>query len=375
MSERVVRVGFLGAASIAWQAWAGIRNSGLVVTRVGCRNAERGQQFVKDACRTFQIDAADAPSVCTYEELVAADDVDVVYIAIPVTTREKWVKECVAHKKHVIGEKPPAKDAEQLRMWIEALDAQDLLYMDGTMMSHSQRMKDVCAAVKKLGGPVKHIYATFCWTATPEFMANDIRFDPALEPHGSLGDIGWYCIRYILHIMDFEMPTEVTGRILQQHERGGIIGFAGDMKFEVDGVPCIASIYCSFKTAYQQVVHVATTEGTLRVDDFAFPNTTRSDSLFYEVHNSSHDEVCVAHNVSTTITHTVPNDNANNVRDAMWRDVARVLREEGEGEHKRLKADPEESRYWATIAWKTQAVMDKMLESARQTSGLAPATA
>jgi predicted dehydrogenase len=375
MSERVIRVGFLGAANIAWQAWAAIKNSGMVVTRVGCREAARGQQFVKDVCHALSIDEASAPSVCSYEELVAADDVDIVYIATPVTTRDKWVKECVAHKKHVVGEKPPAQDAEQLRTWIEALDAQDLLYMDGTMVSHSQRVKEVCAAVKKLGGPVKHIYATFSWNASPEFMEKDIRLDPALEPHGALGDLGWYCIRYILHIMDFEMPTEVTGRILKQNEKGGIISFAGDLKFETNGATTIASIFSSFNTAYQEVLYVATTEGTLQIEDFAHPITTRPDSLFYEVHNSSHDDVCITHNYTSIVTHTVPGENANGVRDALWRDAGSALRVEGEGENARLKADPEASRYWATIAWKTQAVMDKMLESALQTSNVAPASA
>lgn len=372
MSERVIRVGFLGAASIAWQAWAAIQNSGMVVTRVGCRDPERGKQFVKDVCHTLKISEAQAPSVCSYDELVAADDVDVVYIATPVTTRDHWVKACVAHKKHVLGEKPPAVDAEQLRSWIEALDAQNLLYMDGTMLSHSQRVKDVCAAVKKLGGPVKHIYATYSWNASPEFLAKDIRLDPSLEPHGALGDIGWYCIRYVLHIMDFEMPTEVTGRILKQNEKGAILAFAGDLKFEVNGVPAIASIFCSFNTAYEQVLYVATTEGTLQIEDFAHPITTRPDSLFYEVHNTSHEDVCISHTATNIVTHTVPGETANGVRDALWRDAGSLLHEEGEGEQRRLKAEPHASRYWATIAWKTQAVMDKMLESARQSSNAAP---
>lgn len=369
MSEHPIRVGFLGAAKIAWQAWAAVQNSGMVVTRVGCRDHARGEQFVKDVCHRLSIDAA--PAVCTYEELVAADDVDIVYIATPVATRDQWAKACIEHKKHILGEKPPARDAEQLRSWIEALDAQNLLYMDGTMMSHSQRVKDVCAAVKKLGGPVKHIYATYTWEATPEFLATDIRLDPGLEPHGALGDVGWYCIRYILHIMDFEMPSEVTGRILREGDKGGIVAFAGDLKFDVNGAETIASIYCAFDSAYENVLYVATTEGTIQMEDFAHPITTRPDALYYEVHNSSYDDVCIAHTATEIVTHTVPGENANTVKDALWRDAGSLLHAEGEGASRRLKADPEQARYWATIAWKTQAVMDKMLESARQSSAAA----
>ncbi|KPI88373.1 oxidoreductase-like protein [Leptomonas seymouri] len=375
MNERVVRVGILGEAKSAWQAWAAINSCGMSVTRVGCCDNERGQQLVKDVRHALKIADERVPTVCTYAEAVAADDVDIVYIAVPVTARDVWVKACVAHRKHVLSEKPPATDAEQLRTWIEALDAQRLFYMDATAVSHSHRVKEVCAAVRRLGGPVKHIYAACSWAACPEFLATDTRLDPALEPHGVLGDMGWCCIRYILHIMDFEMPTEVTGRILRQNEKGGIIAFSGDMKFEVSGVQSVASIFCSFDTAHQEVLYVATTEGTLQLDDFVHPMTTRPDALFYEVRNSSRLDVCVSHNESAITTHQVPGENANSVRDTLWRDVGMALHEEDEGESKRLAANIDESRRWATIAWKTQAVMDRMLESARQTSSGAPAAA
>lgn len=360
-----IRVGLLGAANIAWRAWAGVHDNGMAVTRVGCRDAERGREFVKRVSSALQLSDDAAPVVCTYEELVSAADVDVVYIAIPVTARDHWVKECVKHKKHVVGEKPPAVDAEMLRGWIEALDAQRLLYMDGTMLSHGKRIAKVCAAVKGMGGPIKHIFANFTMAGGDAFLSNDIRANPALEPHGALGDLGWYCIRYTLHLMDFQMPTEVTGRILKQNEKGAVISFMGDMKFEVDGVVALASFYVGFDTAFEQTLHVATTTGTLQLDDFCQPITTRETTQFYEVHNSSHDEVCDSHNLSSTVLHTVAGDAPNSQRTELWADVFRVLTEEGEGAARRLVAEEAAARQWATVSWKTQAIMDKMLESAR----------
>ncbi|KAG5478674.1 hypothetical protein LSCM1_06078 [Leishmania martiniquensis] len=366
MSSPAIRVGLLGAANIAWRAWAGVHAHGMLVTRVGCRDDARGHSFVRRVCDALNIDDAAVPTVCSYEELVSAADVDVVYIAIPVTARDHWVKECIKHNKHVVGEKPPAVDAEMLRSWIEALDQRNLLYMDGTMLSHGKRVKEVCAALKRMGGPVKHIFANFTLSGDEAFLRNDIRTDPALEPHGALGDLGWYCIRYTLHLMDFRMPSEVTGRILQQNDRGAIISFAGDMMFEVEGgMVALASFFVSFGSAFEQTLHVTTTEGTLQLDDMCLPMTNRPETEYCEVHNSSDDNVSGSPNLHSEVKHTVKGDTPDFQLTELWGDVARILYADGEGDARRLKAEEESARHWAMISWKTQAVMDKMLESAR----------
>lgn len=371
-----IGVGLLGASRICWQTWTAIHANGLRVTHVGCRDAARGSTFVNDICTALNISEADRPHVVSYSDLIAAKEVDVVYISIPVALRDPWVQECVKHGKHVVGEKPPAVDAEVLRGWIEALSKKNLMYMDGTMLSHGQRIKDVCTTVKEeLGGHIKHISANFSINFGPEFFASDIRMNPSLEPHGALGDLGWYCIRYILHLMNFEMPSEVTGRVLKEAENGAIISFAGDMIFKSsDDVVTFTSIYCSFETAMEQTVYLGTPTGTLQIKDFVHPVTVRTGAgsdidpavgaIFTEVYNGSYDDVCISHNTRKDVVHCVAGETANVQRDALWRDVATLL-------HRKDSADPlvveeEGSRYWATIAWKTQAVMDKMLESARQ---------
>ncbi|CAJ1988959.1 oxidoreductase-like protein [Leishmania donovani] len=373
MSASAPRIGLLGAANIAWRAWAGARANGMSVTRVGCRDVDRGRNFVERACDALKIDEAAVPAVCSYEELVSAADVDVVYIAIPVKARDHWVRECIKHKKHVVGEKPPATDAEMLRSWIEALDQQNLLYMDGTMLSHGKRVKEVCAAVKQMGGPVKHIFANVTLGGDEAFLTNNIRTNPELEPHGVLGDLGWYCIRYALHLMDFQMPTEVTGRILKQNDKGAIISFIGDMTFQVGGEVAFVSFFVSFEAAFEQTLHITTTEGTLQLDDMCLPMTSRPETEYYEVHNSSYDNVCESHNLHTEVKHTVKGDAPNSQCTELWGDVARILYADGEGVARRLKAKEESSRYWATVSWKTQAVMDKMLESALIGRNAAPA--
>ncbi|KAG5478872.1 hypothetical protein CUR178_05453 [Leishmania enriettii] len=43
--------------------------------------------------------------------------------------------------------------------------------------------------------------------------------------------------------MDFQMPTEVAGRILKQYGKGTVISFIGDMTFEAQGGVALASFF------------------------------------------------------------------------------------------------------------------------------------
>ncbi|KAG5504772.1 hypothetical protein GH5_05399 [Leishmania sp. Ghana 2012 LV757] len=165
--------------------------------------------------------------------------------------------------------------------------------------------------------------------------------------------------------MDFQMPTEVTGRILKQNDKGAIISFIGDMTYEAEGGVALASFFVSFETAFEQTLHVTTTEGTLRLDDMCLPVTNYPEKQYYEVHHSSDDNVCESHNLHSSVKHTVKGETPDFQLTELWGDVARVLYVDGEGGARRFKAKEERARHWAMMSWKTQAVMDKILESVR----------
>ncbi|EPY36401.1 oxidoreductase-like protein, partial [Strigomonas culicis] len=291
LAPNVVRVGLLGAAGISQLTWHSIHAAGHRVTYVGCRSAERGAAFVAEMAAALALPDEALPRVGSYEDVVTAAEVDLVYIPLPVTARDAWVRACVAHKKHVVGEKPPATSAELLREWVEALDARRLLYMDGTMFSHGERIEKVASTLQQLGGAVKHVTATMSFNPPASFFSEDIRCDPALEPQGALGDLGWYCIRAILHVMgDGVMPAEVSGRILQSNARGAILAFSGEMVFHQppadggDSGVALAQLYCAFGVATQCRLHVATTTGAVQLNDFAHPIAAAKGAAWRTVH-------------------------------------------------------------------------------------------
>ena len=91
MERPLFRWGILGSAQIARKNWKAIRNSqNGIITAVASRDLERGRRFI-DACQ------ADAPfetkplAVGSYEELLAAADVDGIYMPLPTGIRKEWV--------------------------------------------------------------------------------------------------------------------------------------------------------------------------------------------------------------------------------------------------------------------------------------------
>ena len=82
-----LRWGILGAAGIARKNWEAIKNSGnSVITAVASRDLSKAQAFI-DECQA-EVPHVEVPrAVGSYEEIIAADDVDAVYVPLPTGIR------------------------------------------------------------------------------------------------------------------------------------------------------------------------------------------------------------------------------------------------------------------------------------------------
>ncbi len=273
MSDKVCRFGILGTAGIARKNWKAIRLSGnAVVTAVASRNESSAQKFIHECAS--QVPVASLPeAVGSYEALLAREDIDAVYIPLPTALRHEWVVKAAEAGKHVIGEKPAALNADQVANMLEVCNRNSVQYMDGVMFMHSQRLPMVKQLLGQKTGQLRRLAAQFSFAGDAEFQLSNIRTHSELEPHGCLGDLGWYCIRYFLCVMDGQLPTSVFARRLSSLKGNGSPGevpgqFSAEMVFR-SGVS--ASFYCSFVTQNQQWLHASGDEGYLRIDDFVLP--------------------------------------------------------------------------------------------------------
>src|SRR5208283_2816269 len=82
---------------------------------------------------------------------------------------------------------------------------------------------------------------------------------------------GWYCIRFALWTMNWQMPGHVHGRVISRagNDASGVpLEFSGELFFD-GGVS--SGFYCSFLTGFSQWADISGTNGHLRVPDFVVP--------------------------------------------------------------------------------------------------------
>jgi predicted dehydrogenase len=240
---------------------------------------------------------------------------------------------------------------------LEACRANGVQFMDGVMFMHGKRLPLLRSVIDdgETVGALRRITSQFSFAAGDDFLKNNIRVSNALEPLGSLGDLGWYNIRFALFVMKYQLPRQVSGRMLAEHGAGGAavpLEFSGELFFP-GGVS--ASFYCSFTTELQQWAHVSGTKGSVAVADFVLPyygceSSFVADRPVFNVRGTSY------HWESHPKRFAVA-EYSDGAPDAQETNMIRTF----SGLALAGKPDP----VWAEIALKTQRVMDACLHSAR----------
>jgi len=361
--QKLCRWGILGAATIAQKNWAAIWNSGTgTLVAVASRDPSRAQAYIQ----TLQQECPfpEIPRACTYDELLACKEIDAVYIPLPTALRAQWVIRAAQAGKHVLCEKPCALNAGQLQEMIHVCNQHGVQFMDGVMFMHSQRMhrlREVLDEETNIG-QIKRIAGQFSFRAPDQFLANDIRMSSQLEPHGCLGDLGWYLIRFAIWVMGSKLPVQVSSRILSQQSRSDSphavpTEATVDLLFE-GGVS--AGFYCSFLTENQQFAHVSGTRGNLLLNDFVLPYY--GSEVAFHVANDHYQVAGTQFNMENHVRRVSVREYSNNASNAqetnLFRNFAEIVLSG--------KVDP----YWPEISLKTQVVLDACLESARQNAEL-----
>jgi predicted dehydrogenase len=284
---RKLRFGFLGTANIARKNWKAIFHSGnCIVSAVASRDLARSQKFISE-CQA-QIPFETAPTAFGgYEELLASKNVDAVYFPLPTGLRKEFVIRAAENGKHVICEKPCAVSAGDLEEMISTCRKNRVQFMDGVMFMHNRRLDQIRETLNDENsvGQIKRIISQFSFLGSEDFMRGNIRVSNELEPLGCLGDLGWYCIRFTLWTMSWQMPNRVEGKIISRagnNSSGVPLEFSGELFFD-GGVS--ANFYCTFLAAYRQWADISGVQGHLRVPDFVLP--TPGSDIAFELNNSN----------------------------------------------------------------------------------------
>ena len=358
MNMNKLRIGFLSTANIGRKNWKAIRNSGnCVVSAVASRDLARSHAFIAECQQAHPFERIPA-AMGSYDGLFVSPEVDAIYFPLPTGLRKDVVIRAAEHGKHVICEKPCASNAAELAEMIEACRRHSVQFIDGVMFMHGPRLPRIREVLNdgRSVGPIRRIASAFSFYPGEDFFRNNIRADGALEPTGCLGDLGWYSIRFALWALNWQMPESVQGRILS--ESVNVAGRASAPSeftatlFYPGGMT--AEFYSSFRTGYQQWVHISGQNGWLRLPDFVHPFNSYEPSFEVnrEIITVPTGAKCPAGSDPIEFGHAVAQDTQ------LWRNFANQVASD------RLNEE------WPMWSLKTQKVLDACHESARLNSVL-----
>jgi predicted dehydrogenase len=197
----MIRIGILGAARIAPRAIIAPANAllGAEVVAIGARNLERARNFAAQHS---------IPFACgSYGELVARDDVDLVYVALPPSAHLEWCVKALANGKHVLVEKPFASNAQDAAEMVAAARAAERHLIEGFHYRFHPLFERALSLLR--GGAIgrlRHIDAVF--NVTLPDTPGELRYVEALGG-GALMDLGCYCLHWIRTVAGDE-PTVVN---------------------------------------------------------------------------------------------------------------------------------------------------------------------
>ncbi len=348
----------MGTAGIARKNWQAILKSGNgQLVAVASRTEERAAQYIAENQSQVAHDPPPRP-IGGYDEIIAADDIDAVYIPLPTGVRKDYAIAAAKAGKHVLCEKPCGVDADALREIIAACEVAGVQFMDGVMFMHSDRMPALRGELDggEAVGEIKRIATQFSFLAPDDFDDN-IRMQSDMEPLGSLGDLGWYCIRIILWTLNYEMPTSLRARMIKQSGAGGSdlgvpVTLSAELMF-ASGVS--ATFYCSFEAEHQQWVNISGTKGHIAMNDFVLPYF--GPEVGFDVEQAHFDvDLCQFHmeRHSRRVSVNEYSDSHSTSQET------KLFRQFGE-----LVLGGEPDSHWPEIALKTQIVLDACLKSAR----------
>eukprot|EP00188_Purpureofilum_apyrenoidigerum_P005654 Plantae.Rhodophyta-Purpureofilum_apyrenoidigerum.ctg7604.p1 GENE.Plantae.Rhodophyta-Purpureofilum_apyrenoidigerum.ctg7604~~Plantae.Rhodophyta-Purpureofilum_apyrenoidigerum.ctg7604.p1 ORF type:complete len:354 (-),score=76.79 Plantae.Rhodophyta-Purpureofilum_apyrenoidigerum.ctg7604:496-1557(-) len=255
----VVGFGILGVAgisSVIAEALEDAPSAKLVAT--GSRSIEKAKEFaVRFGGKAYG----------SYDEVLDDPDVEAVYLPLPTGTVKEWVYKAIEKQKHIVVDKP-LPEAPVLKKMIKACRDKGLVFMDGTHFVHGDRIKKVVEVIKNGEiGNVSKVNVAFSWDVGSD---TNIRFNPALEPYGGLGDLGWYCVKVSQCILGFENKDVFAATQVEKlSKEGAVIACRGTVYFE--NKKSFAFDCSLIGSGYRQWVEAVGDKGAIFISDFVLP--------------------------------------------------------------------------------------------------------
>lgn len=272
MSSRKIRWGILSTADIATKVVAGMHDAANAeVAAVASRSLEKAEAWAKEH--------GVPQAYGSYDELLADDTIDAVYIPLPSALRNEWIKKAAQAGKNVYAEKPFADGIEEA---IQVCREQGVQFMDGTMWLHSTRTHEIAQRIANGDiGPLRRVTAAFTFKYPDKawLEGGNGRTDKTREPMGCFGDQGWYPIGAILWLYNYALPERVQMTFVSKNTVETIVGCGGTLWFSEGRM---ATFDCGVELPHRSQYEAVGETGLIRVDDLVGGQGRSGDFSAYE---------------------------------------------------------------------------------------------
>jgi predicted dehydrogenase len=186
MATRKVRVGILGAAKIAPGALIAPakQRDDVELVAVAARDPARAEAFAAAHGLPF--------TSASYSELIAREDIDLVYVALHISAHAEWSIRALEAGKAVLCEKPFAFSAGEARAMVAAAEAAGRPLIEAFHYRHHPVLRRAfeMAADGALGSLID---AEALFEVTIPYAPEELRWRADLGG-GALMDLGCYCV-------------------------------------------------------------------------------------------------------------------------------------------------------------------------------------
>ncbi len=250
---RTVRWGVLSTASIGMQKVTPAiqQASNGEVVAIASRDASRADA----AAAALGIPTAYG----SYEALLAADDVDAVYVPLPNDQHAQWAVRAAQAGKHVLCEKPLAMSVAEAEHMVAACADAGVLLQEAFMYRHHPSWVEVVRLVRSGAiGRLEAVQVFFSYyNDDPADIRNQVR-----HGGGALMDIGCYPINAARLLFDAE-PVAVRASVRRDPQMGIDTLTSAVLEFPDGGQ---ASFTVGIRSEPYQRVHVVGTQGRIEVE-------------------------------------------------------------------------------------------------------------
>lgn len=250
--RRPVRWGILGAARINELVVSACDGSpDLEFVAIASRDADRARAHA-DALGVAQ-------AFGSYEQLLAADDVDAVYVPLPNALHVEWSMRALDAGKHVLCEKPFSSNPQAAADAFALARRRELLLVEAFMYRFHPQTEIVRELVRHGRiGELAFIHAEHAFALDGE--PSDFRLRADMDG-GALMDLGCYCVHTARMLLG--EPERVAATAWRLGEETDM-RFAATLEFPGGA---LATFQCAMDLPLRSRLEIAGTRGSITLDD------------------------------------------------------------------------------------------------------------